>query len=166
MTLGQGDPGHLSRSSSNRPTRLAKVCPTSPTLIKVAKEDQDLTFRIWAARRLGYALFERGDHGQPERRSRMRSKSWSRADSNKLRSPKAAAEGGRSIKDKPTSTTSCVSSRRCRCLLLGLFVALSTCTISRRLPRRPRRTARCACPKCPARPRSGLGSSPLPVGRC
>lgn len=41
----------------------AKNIPNTADMIKVANEDEDLTFRIFAARRLGYALFERGEKG-------------------------------------------------------------------------------------------------------
>jgi hypothetical protein len=39
------------------------IKPNTADLVKVANEDQDVTFRIFAARRLGYALYERGDQG-------------------------------------------------------------------------------------------------------
>lgn len=41
----------------------AKGMPNTADLIKIAKEDRDLTFRVWASLRLGYALYERGDMG-------------------------------------------------------------------------------------------------------
>lgn len=41
----------------------AKAIPNIADLIKVANEDKDLTFRMFAALRLGYALYERGDMG-------------------------------------------------------------------------------------------------------
>lgn len=37
--------------------------PNIADIIKVAKEDRDLTFRIYGALRLGYAQYERGDEG-------------------------------------------------------------------------------------------------------
>ncbi|MEO0474441.1 MAG: hypothetical protein AAF085_00530 [Planctomycetota bacterium] len=43
-----------------------KRIPNTSDLVRVAKEDEDLTFRIWAARRLGYAMFERKDPGNLE----------------------------------------------------------------------------------------------------
>lgn len=43
-----------------------KPIPNIADIIKIANEDKDLTFRIWAARRLGYALYERGDQGNQE----------------------------------------------------------------------------------------------------
>ncbi|MEM9345000.1 MAG: hypothetical protein AAGB26_00140 [Planctomycetota bacterium] len=43
-----------------------KGIPNTADIIKIAREDKDPTFRIWAALRLGYALFERGGKGNQE----------------------------------------------------------------------------------------------------
>lgn len=40
--------------------------PNTADIIKVAKEDQDLTFRIFGTLRLGYVQYERGDQGNQE----------------------------------------------------------------------------------------------------
>lgn len=72
-----------------------KGMPNISDLIKVANEDKDLTFRIWAARRLGYALYERGDQGN--QKAIKAAIEELKADSDK-QVAKAAAEG-ESIKD-------------------------------------------------------------------
>lgn len=73
-----------------------KNLPNIADLIKIANDDKDRTFRIYAARRLGYALFERGDPGNQiainEALDQLEN------DSDKLVA--AAAKAGRSIKDK------------------------------------------------------------------
>lgn len=40
--------------------------PNTGDLKQIALKDKDPTFRIWAARRMGYALYERGDMGNQE----------------------------------------------------------------------------------------------------
>ncbi len=40
--------------------------PNTADIIKVAKEDRDLTFRIFGTLRLGYVQYERGDQGNQE----------------------------------------------------------------------------------------------------
>ena len=72
-----------------------KIRPNIADLIRIAKEDQDITFRIWAARRLGYALFERGGAGnQAAIKAAIEEL---KGDSNKQVA--AAAADGESIKD-------------------------------------------------------------------
>ncbi|MFK7789199.1 MAG: hypothetical protein AB8C95_06885, partial [Phycisphaeraceae bacterium] len=73
----------------------AKGMPNISDLIKVANEDKDLTFRVWAALRLGYAKYERGDEGNQE--AIKAAIEALKTDSEKLVA-KAAAEG-ESIKD-------------------------------------------------------------------
>lgn len=72
-----------------------KRIPNTADLVRVAKEDEDLTFRIWAARRLGYALYERGDLGN--QKVIKAAIEELKGDSNKQVA--AAAADGESIKD-------------------------------------------------------------------
>ncbi|MBX2851290.1 MAG: hypothetical protein KTR15_06055 [Phycisphaeraceae bacterium] len=69
--------------------------PNIGDLIRVAKEDQDVTFRAWAALRLGYALFERGEAGN--QKAIKAAIEELKSDSVKLVADAAAA--GESIKD-------------------------------------------------------------------
>jgi len=80
-----------STESVNQP----KGIPNIGDLIQIAKEDKDRSFRIWAARRLGYALFERGDKGNQEAINAAIEEL--KADSDKLVAK--AAEAGQSIAD-------------------------------------------------------------------
>lgn len=73
----------------------AKGIPNIADLIKVAKEDEDPTFRIFGALRLGYALFERGDKGNQN--AIKTAIEELKADSNKRVASAAAA--GESIAD-------------------------------------------------------------------
>lgn len=73
----------------------AKSLPNISDLIKVAKEDKDLTFRVFAALRLGYALYERGDQGNQE--AIKEAIEELKADSEKLVAD--AAKAGESIAD-------------------------------------------------------------------
>ncbi len=73
----------------------SKGMPNISDLIKVANEDKDLTFRIFGALRLGYALYERGDQGNQD--AIKAAIEELKGDSEKLVA-KAAAEG-ESIKD-------------------------------------------------------------------
>ena len=70
--------------------------PNISDLVKIAKQDKDRTFRIWAARRLGYALFERGDTGNQAAINKALDE-LEMSDDNLVA---AAAKAGRSIKDK------------------------------------------------------------------
>lgn len=72
-----------------------KGIPNTADLIKIAKEDEDVTFRAWAALRLGYALYERGDAGNQE--AVKAAIEELKNDSDKLVATAAAA--GESIKD-------------------------------------------------------------------
>ena len=73
----------------------SKGIPNISDLIKIAKEDQDPTFRIWASLRLGYALYERGDQGN--QKAITAAIEELKLDSNKQVA--AAAKAGESIKD-------------------------------------------------------------------
>ena len=70
--------------------------PNISDLVKIAKEDKDRTFRIWAARRLGYALFERGDTGN-QAAIKQALDELEQSDDKLVAE---AAKAGRSIKDK------------------------------------------------------------------
>jgi hypothetical protein len=72
-----------------------KGIPNTADLIRIAKEDEDVTFRAWAALRLGYALFERGDAGN--QKAIKAAIEELKGDSVKLVADAAAA--GESIKD-------------------------------------------------------------------
>lgn len=72
-----------------------KGLPNIQDLIKIANEDQDPTFRIFAARRLGYALFERGD---PSNQKAMKS-ALDKLSKSSDKAVATAAKEGRSIKD-------------------------------------------------------------------
>ena len=77
------------------PLPFDKIKPNIADLIRIAKQDEDITFRIWAARRLGYALFERGGAGnQAAIKAAIEEL---KGDSNKQVA--AAAADGESIKD-------------------------------------------------------------------
>lgn len=69
--------------------------PNTADLIKIAKEDEDITFRAWAALRLGYALYERGDQGN--QKAIKAAIEELKSDSEKLVAD--AASAGESIKD-------------------------------------------------------------------
>lgn len=73
-----------------------KGLPNVGDLVKIAKEDKDRTFRVFAARRLGYALFERVDSGNLKAINTALDELEKSDDAMVA----AAAKGGRSIKDK------------------------------------------------------------------
>lgn len=84
-----------SKFKSTDSVNAKKGLPNITDLIKIANEDEDLSFRIWAARRLGYALYERGDQGnQTAIKAAIESL---KSDSDKQVAK--AAEEGESIKD-------------------------------------------------------------------
>jgi len=70
--------------------------PNITDLIKIAKEDEDRTFRIYAALRLGYALYERGDPGNQE----AINAALDELEKSDDKMVAEAAKAGRSIKDK------------------------------------------------------------------
>lgn len=70
--------------------------PNIADLVKIANEDKDPTFRNFAALRLGYALFERGDEGNQAAINKALDELEAGAD----KAVAAAAKTGRSIKDR------------------------------------------------------------------
>lgn len=73
----------------------SKGLPNTADLAKIAKNDADPTFRIFAARRLGYALFERGDPGNQQAINQTLDELIAGSD----KAVADAAKAGRSIKD-------------------------------------------------------------------
>lgn len=71
-----------------------KPLPNISDIVLIANNDQDPTFRIWAARRLGYALYERGDPGNQVLIKQTIAELKASSD----RAVAAAAEDGASIK--------------------------------------------------------------------
>lgn len=55
--------GWNSKLKTTQGVMKSETIPNIADLIRIAREDKDITFRIWAARRLGYALYERGEPG-------------------------------------------------------------------------------------------------------
>lgn len=70
--------------------------PNIADLTKIANDDKDPTFRVWAALRLGYARFERGDPGNQAAIKSALDKLEKSSD----KQVAAAAKAGRSIKDR------------------------------------------------------------------
>ncbi|MFN3167606.1 MAG: hypothetical protein ACE37H_11135 [Phycisphaeraceae bacterium] len=73
-----------------------KDLPNISDLVKIANEDKDRTFRVYAALRLGYAVYERGDPGNQEAINAALDKLENSDD----KMVAEAAKAGRSIKDK------------------------------------------------------------------
>lgn len=82
--------------SSNESVNSKEGKPNVADLVKIANEDEDLTFRIYAALRLGYALYERGDPGN-QQAIKAALDELEASDEPKVA---AAAKAGRSIKDR------------------------------------------------------------------
>jgi len=80
---------------SNETVSQANGIPNIGDLIRMAKEDQDPTFRIYAALRLGYALYERGDPGN----QKAINQALDDLEQSSEAAVAAAAKAGRSIKD-------------------------------------------------------------------
>lgn len=70
--------------------------PNITDIVKIANEDKDRTFRVYAALRLGYALYERGDPGNQKAINAALDK-LEKSDDKMVAE---AAKAGRSIKDK------------------------------------------------------------------
>lgn len=93
--IGDFEKSWNSKLKTTESVNASKNIPNITDLVKIAKEDEDLTFRRWAALRLGYALYERGDQGNQDAiKSAIEEL---KNDSDKLVAQAAAA--GESIKD-------------------------------------------------------------------